>query len=279
MVASELEKMKLPSILVPISSSGDRDSRSPLFEIGGTGVFVEEVNNKVLNGEVDVAVHSAKDLPSVLPLELEITGVLPREDPLDALVANSDLKSMPSGSVIGTSSIRRMHELKMARGDIKVKNLRGNLDTRINKFRKGEYDGIILARAGIRRLSVDIPYFDLNEDDFLPSPNQGIIAIVSRKDSSLNGEIRKISHEETFEILNLERRLTGSLRLGCSVPAAILCRKSGTGYRIRCRFYSRYSREFKEFTRTFTSIQELDDLALEIAEKVPSSYGFGFRES
>lgn len=278
MVASLLEERHITSQILQVSSTGDRDHRSPLFRIGGTGIFVEEVNRKILEGKADIAVHSAKDLPSELPEDLEIMAVLPREKPVDVLISKHALSELPKGAVIGTSSIRRIHELNFVRGDLKIENLRGNLDTRIEKLNSGMYDGIIVAKAGLNRLNLDVPHFELDINDFLPAPNQGIIAIVGPKLSLIKKEIAGISDSQTFEELKAERRLISALHLGCSLPAAILCESTPTGYRIRSRFYSKHAKEFKEFSRIFNDLEEVDDMALEIMEKVPSSFGYDFRK-
>ncbi len=276
MVANALNGIGLDTEIIKVNSTGDTDLSSPLYRIGGTGVFVEEINRKVLSGEGDIAVHSAKDLPSELPEDLTILGVLQREDPGDVIISEHSLEELPGGSVVGTSSIRRIHELKMMRPDLKAENVRGNLDTRLRKLKEGQFDGLILAKAGIRRLNVNVAFHDLSIDDFLPAPNQGIIAIVGKIDSPLASEIRRISHMNTFDEMSAERRLISSLKLGCSLPAAILCRKKNSMYSIRARFYSQTSREFKEFSRVSSDISELDSLAEEIMEKVPASYGFNF---
>ena len=276
MVARRLDDAGCQTEIVKISSTGDTDSVSPLYEMDRTGVFVAELNQNVLDRNVDVAVHSAKDLPSILSGGLEISGTLPRENFLDALVSRFNLESLPPGSRIGTSSIRRIHELKSFRPDLVAENIRGNIDTRIRKFLDGQYDGIIIAEAGIHRLGINIPYSLLTEDDFLPAPNQGIIAVVSRADYENADVIRKISHQDTMDILKMERKLMSDLNLGCSVPAGILCKKTEFGFRIRCRFYSRNSKEFKEFSRTFNNEAGLEELVKEITERVPAGYGYNF---
>ncbi len=277
MVASALDGIGLDTRIIKVHSTGDTDLSSPLYKIGGSGIFVEEVNRKVLIGDGDIAVHSAKDLPSELPENLSILGVLRREDPNDVLISREGIDKLPKGSVIGTSSIRRIHELKMVRPDLKVENIRGNLDTRIRKYRDGLFDGIILAKAGLKRMDVEAEFHDLSLDDFLPAPNQGVIAIVGKRDSPFAAEIGRISHDETFDEMVVERRLVTALKLGCSLPAAILCRKKNGMYHIRTRFYSQSSREFKEFSRSFSDISEIDQLAREILGKVPASYGFNFQ--
>lgn len=275
-VSSRLSAIGIDTEIIRISSEGDRDTSTPLHIIGGTGVFVEEINRKVMEGYVDIAVHSAKDLPYRLPSGLQIMATMPRDSPRDALISKYDLKSLPAGSVIGTSSIRRTHELQSFRNDLKVKNIRGNLDTRIKKLEEGQYDGIIVAEAGLERLKSDLLYQVLSEDDFLPSPNQGIIAVVGKSDSLFGSEIRRISDKDTQHILDMERKVVAGLHLGCSLPAAVLCSRTSSGYRIRCRFYSTSSREYKEFTRIFSDEMELDSLVSDIRRKVPQSYGYNF---
>lgn len=278
MVANALNDIGLETETLKVTSTGDIDLSSPLYKIGGSGIFVEEVNRKVISGDCDLAVHSAKDLPSELPEGIVILGVLRREEPNDAIISREGLDKLPRGSIVGTSSTRRIHQLKMVRPDLKVENIRGNLDTRIRKFSEGLFDGIILAKAGIKRMGVDVDFHDLSLEDFLPAPNQGIIAIVGKRDSPFAAEVGKISHRETFEEMAAERRLISALKLGCSLPAAILCRRENGMYRVRTRFYSQSSREYKEFSRTFSDISEVDQLAREIIEKVPASYGFDFQE-
>lgn len=265
--------------LVAVSSSGDIDRATPLYESKGTGIFVEEVNRAVLDGRTDVAVHSAKDLPSVLPDELEVLGVLPREDPSDVLIAKEPLVKLPRGAVIGTSSMRRIRELLMIRGDLKTANLRGNLDTRVGKVSRGEYDGIIVARAGLNRLSIMADIQALSLDDFLPAPNQGIIAIVGKRGTPFSQAVEEISHRETMEIYRIERHIVSSLNLGCSMPVGILCTRTDVGYRLKCRFYSNSIREFKEFSRSFSGMDAVEDLISDIRERVPESYGYGFRKA
>lgn len=278
MVAFLLKSHGYETNLVPLSSSGDLDNNTPLYESKGSGLFVEEINRAVLEGRVDLAVHSAKDLPSLLPDGLEVLSVLPREDPSDVLVSSEPLLKLAPGSVIGTSSMRRIRELRMVRGDLKTANIRGNLDTRIRKQAEGEYDGIIVAKAGLKRLSLEAKTHELNIDDFLPAPNQGIIAVVGKSRSLVVEAAGKISHWETMQIYTIERHIVRSLDLGCSMPAGILCTKTPAGYKVKCRFYSNFIREFKEFSLTFSGMDALDEFISSIIEKVPTSYGYNFRK-
>ena len=278
MVSTQLNISGFETEIVAIRSAGDVDSTTPLYESKGTGVFVKEINRAVIENIVDLAVHSAKDLPSYLPEGLTVMAVLPREDPSDVLVSSEPLMKLPPDSVIGTSSMRRIRELNMVRGDLKTANIRGNLDTRLNKQSNGEYDGIIVAKAGLKRLELKAEMHDLNTDDFLPAPNQGIIAVVGLSDSSLSEATAKINHSETMEIYEIERHLIRSLNLGCSMPVGILCTKTAIGYNVKCRFYSNFIREFKEFRLSFSNMGALDDLIVNIMNKVPASYGYNFRK-
>ncbi len=276
MVSSLLNSKGFETTVVPVRSSGDMDNKTPLYESKGTGIFVEEINRAILNGGADIAVHSAKDLPSILPEGLEVTAVLPREDPSDVLISDKPLMDIPPGSVIGTSSMRRIRELLMVRGDLKTENIRGNLDTRIKKQAQGDFHGIVVAKAGIKRLSLDVGFHELNVDDFLPAPNQGIIAVVTRTNSGLDKQMAAINDEETMAIFNIERYIVKSLNLGCSMPVGLICTRSNERYNIKCRFYSSYMREYKEFKTSFTDMNALDELVTNIKEKVPQSYGYSF---
>ncbi len=278
MVSSLLNLNGFETEIVAIKSTGDQDNTTPLYESKGTGVFVEEINRAVIENRVDLAVHSAKDLPSCLPEGLKVLAVLPREEPSDVLVSKEPLMKMPPGSVIGTSSMRRIRELNMVRGDLKTANIRGNLDTRLNKQLTGEYDGIIVAKAGLKRLELKVDVHDLNTDDFLPAPNQGIIAVVGKPDSSFILATAKINHSETMEIYNVERHIVSSLNLGCSMPVGILCTKTDIGFNVKCRFYSNFIREFKEFRLSFSNLEAVEELINNIKNKVPASYGYSFRE-
>ncbi|EQD58428.1 Tetrapyrrole biosynthesis, hydroxymethylbilane synthase, partial [mine drainage metagenome] len=138
-----------------VETPGDRDREAPIYTMGGTGVFVSTLNEKILSGEIDVAVHSAKDIPTSIPGDIEIAGVLERGPVEDLLVSRAPLERIPKGSVVGTSSLRRSHEILFARPDLKVKSIRGNVDTRIRKYVEGQYDAIILAKAAYDRLGLD----------------------------------------------------------------------------------------------------------------------------
>ncbi len=225
MVIDEIEK-QFPDIeteVVYISTKGDKTLDRPLAEIGGKGVFVSEIESAMQNNVIDIAVHSAKDLPVFLSDGLEISGVLKRGDYRDVLVVKKDNAIRNSRDfVVGTGSLRRRLNLKKIYSDMSFENIRGNVDTRLSKLEKGEYDGIILAAAGIKRLGLDtdvrfdFTYYDYKQ--FLPAPCQGIIAIESRKNDFAAQIIKKINDKNTFLSFETERRIIELLSADCGMP-------------------------------------------------------------
>lgn len=225
-MAAKALQSKFPDIkieIIPVSTKGDMILDKPLSMIGGKGIFVSEIERMLENKEIDIAVHSAKDLPSELGENLEISGVLPRGNYRDALVTMPGAVIKNDGNFrIGTGSLRRQMNLKRLYPNVTILPIRGNVDTRLEKLRKGEYDGIILAAAGLERMKISERYhFDIkmyDYDIFLPAPCQGIIAIESRKDDPVSDYINKISHKETMLAFETERKVMELLNADCSVP-------------------------------------------------------------
>ena len=211
-----------------IKTTGDVKSE-PLSVIGGKGVFTKELEDALLDGRIDIAVHSLKDLPTILPERLAITAICEREDPRDALVLRADLKrenaslsSLPQGAVVGTSSQRRLAQLKALRGDVVVKDLRGNVDTRIRKLDEGQYDAVILASAGLVRLGLeDRISARIATNEMLPAVGQGAIAIETRSDNEFAVETTsRLDHRETRLACLAERAFLRGLGGGCQLPIA-----------------------------------------------------------
>lgn len=211
-----------------IKTTGDVKSE-PLSVIGGKGVFTKELEDALLDGRIDIAVHSLKDLPTILPETLAISAICEREDPRDALVLRADLNaadaslsSLADGAVVGTSSQRRLAQLKALRGDVVIKDLRGNVDTRIRKLDEGQYDAVILASAGLLRLGLEnrisarIPIADM-----LPAVGQGAIAIETRSDDEFAVETTsRLDHRQTRLACLAERAFLRGLGGGCQLPIA-----------------------------------------------------------
>lgn len=208
--------------LVRMSTQGDRILDTPLAKIGGKGLFVKELENGLLLGNADIAVHSMKDVPVDLPLGLALTAILEREDPRDAFVSNhwAHLDELPMGAHVGTSSLRRQCQLKRRRPDLRISALRGNVNTRLNKLDQGEYDAIILAAAGLKRLGLAARIREtLSIEIMLPAIGQGAIGIESRADNVLvNALLEPLNHTETALCLRAERALNRALQGGCQVP-------------------------------------------------------------
>jgi len=210
--------------LVPMQSRGDQLLDSPLAKIGGKGLFVKELENALLAGQADIAVHSMKDVPMAFPEGLGLFCICPREDPRDAFVSNhyQSLAELPEGCVLGTSSLRRQAQLLALRPDLQVRFLRGNLDTRLAKLDMGEYDAIILAAAGLIRLGYQARIRELLPTEVcLPAGGQGAVGIECRsEDSALHKRLAPLQDEATAVCVQAERALNMRLNGGCQVPIA-----------------------------------------------------------
>lgn len=208
--------------LVPMVSRGDKILDVPLAKVGGKGLFVKELEHALLNNEADIAVHSMKDVPMDFPSGLGLSVICPREDPRDAFVSNryQRLADLPAGSVVGTSSLRRQCQLLARRPDLKIKFLRGNVNTRLQKLDDGDYDAIILASAGLIRLEMAERIAERIEPEFcLPAGGQGAVGIESRIEDQRIQELLKPLHcEITAPQVLAERAMNRRLEGGCQVP-------------------------------------------------------------
>lgn len=209
--------------IVHITTRGDRIIDRPLAEIGGKGLFITEIEQALLEERIDIAVHSAKDLPAAVAEGLEISGVLERADMRDCIVLRKGEIVSDSGDfIVGTGSSRRRRFMKGLFPNVEFRDIRGNVDTRISKLLDRKYDAVILAAAGLERLDcirderIDITAFEPSE--FLPSPCQGIIAVESRKDSRASQYVRQISHERTYYAFETERYIIERAGGGCGIP-------------------------------------------------------------
>lgn len=207
-----------------ILTTGDRRTGPPLHQLGGKGVFTKEIEEALLRGRIDLAVHSLKDLPTDLPGGLCLGAVTSREDARDAFLSNrfGSLAELPLRSTVGTGSLRRRCQLLHLRPDLQVKNLRGNLDTRLRKLDEGQYDAIILACAGLVRLGLDHRIRErVSVDTICPAIGQGALAVEVRcGDRSTLERIRTLDDRNSRRAAEAERSLLGSLEGGCQVPIA-----------------------------------------------------------
>lgn len=215
---------------VIITTSGDAFLDRAIHEVS-YGAFVRELDALVLGGEIDAAVHSMKDIPAELPEGLVIAAVLPRSSPFDLLITRdgSSLEELPQGAVVGTASVRRRAQLLWHRPDLVIENLRGNIETRLERLERGEYEAIVLAEAGVRRLGLTVRGRRL---PFTPSPNQGAIAVTARADSPLLPLLRSLDHPPSRLEVEAERRIMERVGGGCGVPLGVLARVKNNGAEI-----------------------------------------------
>jgi len=208
--------------IVVIKTSGDRIQDRPLSEVGGKGLFTKEIEEALLDKRIDIAVHSSKDMPTVLPDGLALTAFLPREDVRDAFLSPkvTSLQALPQGAVVGSSSLRRQAMIKRLRPDIEVVMYRGNLQTRLKKLADGAVDATLLAAAGLKRLGLEAEITSmLSIDEFLPAVGQGAICIESREDDAATLEkLGPIHDPETQVRLDAERAFLGVLDGSCRTP-------------------------------------------------------------
>ncbi|MGD0080382.1 MAG: hydroxymethylbilane synthase [Methanoregula sp.] len=220
-VIRKLTALGIGSEKVIVSTQGDASTQVPLHEIGGQGVFVRALDDAILAGEIDCAVHSMKDIPAYRPSGLVTAAVLKRDSAADFLAHRGAISSV---KIVGTSSTRRRAQLLRHDPDIITKDLRGNVDTRIRKMSAGEYDAIVLAEAGLTRLGIRIQGERFPPEKFVPSPNQGTIAVVSRADPSLMEVLSALDHPQTRTDVAIERAVMEQLGGGCFTPLGIYCR-------------------------------------------------------
>ncbi|MFB5605580.1 MAG: hydroxymethylbilane synthase [Nitrosarchaeum sp.] len=230
-VISELKKVNsdIEFEIKTIKTKGDTDAR-PLFTIDQKGIFEKEIDKSVANNEIDFAVHSLKDVPSQLIDNLILSSVPKRETVNDIFISSdgTDLNSIKSGAVIGTSSLRRAVQITRKRSDVTVRPIRGNIETRIKKVLANEFDAIVLAQAGITRLGVDVKFSKLSIDDFSPSPGQGALAIVSRKDDLKTiSMLKKIEDADSRLEIEAERALSDFVDSGCRFPIGAYAKSNG----------------------------------------------------
>ena len=208
--------------LVIIRTSGDAIQDRPLAEVGGKGLFTKEIEEALLDGRIDLAVHSAKDMPTVLPAGLILTACLEREDPRDVFISlkAGSLAELPQGATLGTASLRRQAIAKRARADLRVVPLRGNVETRLRKLEAGEMDATILALAGMKRLGLTAHATKImSAEEFLPAVAQGAIGIETREDDArTRAVVARIDHADTSTAIACERAFLAVLDGSCKTP-------------------------------------------------------------
>lgn len=239
-----LAKNGVDTELKIIKTSGDTFTDRPLYQVLGMGIgvgaFVREIDDRMLAGEVDIGVHSMKDVPTERPPELTIAAVMKRDSPYDILLTRdgTKLKDLKKGAVIGTTSLRRCAQLLRLRPDLNIKDLRGNIDTRLRKLKEGQYDGILLAEAGLERMKWDVKGERLNPNDFVPSANQGTVVIVTKKNSCAERAAKILDDEKTRVETGIERIVIGILGGGCLVPIGAFAQMQDDKIHVRAEVLS-----------------------------------------
>lgn len=236
---AELEKIGVASELIIIKTKGDRIQHLGFDKMEGKGFFTKEIEDSLLRGDIDVAVHSMKDLPTTAPEGLVITAVSYRENPADWMVIRkeevdeSQTFKLKQGAVVGTSSARRKSQMLHFRPDISLKDIRGNVPTRLNKLRSGDFDAIILAAAGVTRLEMDMSEFEIirfNPKEFIPAPAQGVLAWQTNENDLATRRVFKQLHQKSTSIVtNVERKVLNLLDGGCQMPLGVYCEQDKAG--------------------------------------------------
>ncbi len=254
-----------------MTTKGDKILDAPLAKIGGKGLFTKELEQDMLEGGIDIAVHSLKDMPTEVPDGLIITAITKRYDPGDAFVSNKvkSLAELPQGAVVGTSSLRRKAQLLHARPDLVVKDLRGNVNTRLRKLDAGEYDAAILAVAGLRRLGFGGRITEvLPKSMILPAVGQGALAIEAREDDAETRElVAFLNDEATVACAKAERAFLARVEGGCQVPVGVYATPEDSGLHVEAVIASL---DGKRLYRDHVSgqVKDAEPLGTELADKL-----------
>ena len=222
-IQSKLAELGEESQIEIIHTTGDKILDVALSKVGTKGLFTKEIEEALLSGAIDLAVHSLKDMPTEVPDGLTIAAISEREDPRDAVVGRS-ISELPPNARVGTSSLRRSAQLRALRPDLEIENIRGNVDTRLRKLDEGQFDSILLASAGLRRLGLEARIMELLEPDAMcPAVGQGALAVETRNDGRHAHQLcRKLDHTSTRVAVTAERAVLSALGGGCQVPIGAL---------------------------------------------------------
>lgn len=223
--------------IVGIKSLGDIDLTSPLNALSNTGAFVRELDDAIRDGRIDASVNSLKDIPISMDDDLMVVAIFERDSDEDVILP-CPLEDLPEGARVGTSSVRREHMLREARPDLDIVPLRGNIHTRLERLDNGDYDAIILAKAGLDRMGIDRPMSVLDKETFIPAPAQGAIAVECRKDDAETRRIlQRLDHMPTRMAVGVERGIMSLMGAGCSSPVGINATVEGDAILVRAVSY------------------------------------------
>ena len=274
-IADELSKNKFVEVeLVKVQTQGDKILDAPLAKIGGKGLFTKELELQLLTGTIDIAVHSLKDVPTELDGRFKIAAITKRENPFDAFVSNKfkTFDELPNGAIIGTSSLRRGAQILTLRPDLQIKNLRGNVDTRLKKLDVGEFDAIILATAGLNRLGYGSRINQILTQ-IIPAAGQGALAVEIRADDEKTFDAVKFLNDfETCASTKIERDFLQVVGGGCQIPVGIFAEVEGKKISARAVIASLDGKNFVKDS-AFDTIENLNDFGKNFAEKLLADGG------
>ncbi len=258
-----------------IQTTGDKILDSPLSKIGDKGLFTREIEHALLRGEIDLAVHSLKDLPTKTPDGLAISAITKREDTRDVLISKTPttLLTLPNGAKVATGSLRRRSQLLACRPDLEIHDMRGNLNTRFQKFFESEFDAMLLAFAGVHRLKMDDNISELISHDFiLPAVGQGALAVETRQDDTfINEMIQPLNHFETELAVSAERSLLRTLEGGCQIPIGAFASFDGERFKLSAFVGSLDGKATLRETLVKSGVSSLSDaetVGVELAERL-----------
>lgn len=267
-----LHKIEVETELIVIKTQGDKIQHLGFDKLEGKGFFTKEIEDQLLRGDIDMAVHSMKDLPTSQPEGLAITSVSYRENPADWLLIRSagfdstQLFRLKQEAVVGTSSARRKAQMLDYRPDVQLKDIRGNVPTRIRKLQEGQFDAILLAAAGISRLEIDLSGLELiklNPKEFVPAPAQGVLAYQTQVDDlRVRRILKKIHHSEVSAVTNVERSVLKHLGGGCHMPLGVYCERDTMGN------YHVWAAKADHWQGTVQRVRLSSSTSFKLAEKV-----------
>lgn len=253
--------------LVPMTSEGDQTEK-PLHEIGGKGLFVTKLESALETGEADIAVHSLKDVPAKIDIQYSIAAIFEREDPSDVLLSRngSSLTDFPSNASIGTSSPRRKAQILRARTDLNIIPVRGNISTRIRKLHEGHFDGLIVAKAALNRLNMELTNaYEFSMQEMLPAASQGFIGVECLKSNEeIISIMNSINNSSQMALANAEREFVAYLNGSCLSPIAILCKEELYGINISAKVLSQNGQKeiYREIKSSYENLtQDIHSLA------------------
>ena len=259
-VQEKLKNINISSSIVPISSSGDKDLTKPIYELGITGVFTKEIDIALLNKEIDIAVHSLKDVPTILPLGVRQSAVLKRGLEKDVIIINKSLRDV--SNTIATGSLRRKAQWLSKYNSDTIVSIRGNVNTRLKKLKESDWNGTIMAKAGLDRLNL-LPKNHLDLDWMIPAPAQGAISIQNLVENDVITEIiKKINHAETEICTKIERDFLNKLEGGCTAPIGA---------------HAKIINNYIEFSGIILSIDGRDKIEIRETEKIGNNLNIGIK--